>query len=44
MTPDREAKHVLRTIRKIPIDCVASKVDQEESDKTGLWCVVAGEV
>jgi hypothetical protein len=38
----REAKHVERAIRTVPINEIASAVHSDE--RTGLWCIVDGKV
>ena len=43
MTPEREAKHVQRVIRNIPVDQVAPQIAAEEEAMRGMWCIVAGE-
>jgi hypothetical protein len=44
MTPEREAKHVQRALRTIPLDAIAPDIAVHESQGDGLWCLVAGEV
>jgi hypothetical protein len=44
MTAEREARHVQRALRRIPVDAIAPRIAAEESDGIGLWGLVAGEV
>jgi hypothetical protein len=44
MTPQREAKHVQRALRTIPVDAIAADIAASESPGDGLWCLVGGEV
>jgi hypothetical protein len=41
-TPQREAKHIQRQLRTIPVYAIAPRLLAEERD--GLWCLVAGEL
>lgn len=43
MAPQREAKHVLRALRTIPIDAIASEIASSETGD-GLWCIVDNEL
>jgi hypothetical protein len=40
----RIARRIARTLRGIPIDAIAPDIVAHESDRSGLWCVVAGTV
>ena len=44
MTPEREGKRVLRTLRGIPVDAIAPDIAASEAPGDGLWCLIAGEV
>lgn len=41
-TPQREAKHIHRQLRTIPVDAIAPAVLAEERD--GMWCIVGSEL
>jgi hypothetical protein len=44
MTPQREAKHIQRTMRTIAVDAVAPAIAADEAGCGGLLCLVNGEV
>lgn len=44
MTPQREAKHLQRALRTIPLEAVAPEIAASESPGDGLWCLVDGVV
>jgi|SRR6516165_8062749 hypothetical protein len=44
VTDEQLGKRVLRKLRTIPIDSIASEIRASESERDGLWCLVAGVV
>jgi hypothetical protein len=44
MTPHREAKHIERKLRTIPLEVIAPQIAANEAQGDGLWCLIGGEV
>jgi hypothetical protein len=42
MTTERDEKRALRAIRNVPIDAPASWIAEDEERRTGMWCLIGG--